>query len=57
MVYVDRFFRHLANALGPIVALEQGIVLYPQAQDVLKGERPPTTTTVSPVVIFNPTSP
>jgi polysaccharide export outer membrane protein len=57
MAYVDRFFRHLATALGPIVSVEQGIVLYPQAQDVLTGKNGTSTTSISPVVIFSPTSP
>ncbi|MBE9536614.1 MAG: polysaccharide export protein [Proteobacteria bacterium] len=35
---VDRFFNHLATVLNPIVTLETGIILYPEAEDVLSGK-------------------
>lgn len=53
----DRFFRHLAIALGPIVTLEQGIVLYPQVENVVTGKETTGISTVAPVVVISPTSP
>ena len=56
LAQTDRFFRHLATALGPIVTLEQGIVLYPNVENVLTGKEATGITTVSPVVVISPTS-
>jgi len=57
LALTDRFFRHLAIALGPIVTLEQGIVLYPQVENVVTGKETTGITTVAPVVVISPTSP
>ena len=57
LALTDRFFRHLAIALGPIVTLEQGIVLYPSVEKVITGKQTQGTTTVAPVVVISPTSP
>ena len=57
LALTDRFFRHLATALGPIVTLEQGIVLYPQVENVVTGKETTGITTVAPVVVISPTSP
>ena len=57
LALTDRFFRHLATALGPIVTLEQGIVLYPQVEKVVTGKEATGVTTVAPVVVISPTSP
>ncbi|MCC7202132.1 MAG: polysaccharide export protein [Nitrospirae bacterium] len=57
LAQTDRFFRHLAIALGPIVTLEQGIVLYPQVENVVTGKETSGITTVAPVVVITPTSP
>ena len=57
LALTDRFFRHLAIALGPIVTLEQGIVLYPQVENVVTGKETTGITTVAPVVVITPTTP
>lgn len=35
---VDRFFRHFANIINPIVSLEAGIVLAPRVKDTFTGD-------------------
>ncbi len=40
---VSWYFAHLSKILSPIVNLESGIVLWPQAADVLRGEAGATT--------------
>lgn len=40
---VDRFFRHVATAISPVVTLEQGIILEPLVKDIIrniKGREP-----------------
>ena len=45
---VSRYFVHLSKILSPIVNLESGIVLWPQASGVLRGEEGVTQTIVAP---------
>ncbi|MBI4715766.1 MAG: polysaccharide biosynthesis/export family protein [Nitrospirae bacterium] len=43
---VDRFFRHFATIITPIVTLETGIVLEPVVEDTFQGVRPEQRSTV-----------
>lgn len=45
---VSRYFVHLTKILSPIVNLESGIVLWPQASGVLRGEEGVIQTIVAP---------
>lgn len=49
---MDRFFKHFENVVRPIVLLEQGIVLSPQVEDVLKGDS--NKSDLPPLVITPP---
>lgn len=37
---VDRFFKHLALIIYPLVEIERGIIMWPSVKDVLRGDRP-----------------
>ena len=49
---VDRFFAHVATAVGSLIGVEQGVIGYPATRDILKGEE--SQDGVSPVVVISP---
>ena len=49
---VDRFFAHVATAVGSLIGVEQGVIGYPAARDIVKGKADQGG--VSPVVVISP---
>jgi polysaccharide export outer membrane protein len=50
---VDRFFGHLSIAVGSIIGIEQGIVGYPPARNIIKN-KDETGGTVNPIIVISP---
>jgi len=46
---VSRFMTYIANIVGPIIAAESGVVLWPQVLDVINGKKSNSSTFTVPI--------